>query len=67
MLYKIDCKQGYRFLLHGDKGLHKLQTPMKHIKSNVQSLIDLCCNTMLHQMKGIKNGRYDVQHFLLDI
>jgi hypothetical protein len=50
MLCKIDYKKGYRFLAHGDKGLHKLQTLMKHIESNVQSLIDLCGNTMSHQM-----------------
>jgi hypothetical protein len=66
MLYKVDCKQGYKFLPHGNKGLHKLQTPMKHIESNVQSLIDLCGNTMPRQMKGIKNGRHDVRRFLLD-
>jgi hypothetical protein len=60
MLYKIDCKQVYRFLPRGDKGLHKLQTLIKHVESNVQSLIDLCGNTMSHQMKRIKNGRHDV-------
>jgi hypothetical protein len=60
MLYKINYKQGYRFLPHGNKGLHKLQTPMKSIKSNVQSLINLCGNTMPHQMKGIRNGEHDV-------
>ncbi len=60
MLCKIDYKKGYRFLAHGDKGLHKLQTLMKHIESNVQSLIDLCGNTMSHQMNWIKNGKHDV-------
>jgi len=29
-------------------------------ESNVQSLIDLSADTMLHQMKGIGNGRQDV-------
>jgi hypothetical protein len=29
-------------------------------KSNVQSLIDLFMDTMLHQMKGIGNGKQDV-------
>jgi hypothetical protein len=24
MLYKVDYKQGYKFLPHGNKGLHKL-------------------------------------------
>jgi hypothetical protein len=28
-------------------------------KSNVQSLIDFSINTMLHQMKGIGNGKQD--------
>jgi hypothetical protein len=49
----MDCKQSCRFLPHGNKGLHKLWTPMKHVESNVQSLMDLCVDTMLHQMKGI--------------
>lgn len=38
---------------HGNKGLHKSRTPMKHVESNVQSLMDLCVDTMPHQMKGI--------------
>jgi hypothetical protein len=66
MSYKVDYKQGYKFLPHGDKGLHKLQIPMKHIESTFQSLIDLCGNTMPHQMKGIKNGRHDVWRLLLN-
>jgi hypothetical protein len=35
------------------------------VKSNVQSLIDLSTDTMPHQMKGIGNGRSDVQCLLL--
>jgi hypothetical protein len=57
MLYKGFSKQGYMFLPHGNKGTHKLHTTMQHETSNVQSLIDLCANIMLHQMKGIGNGR----------
>jgi hypothetical protein len=56
MLYKAGC----RFLPHASKCSHKLQTPTKQVESNVRSLIDLCANTMPHQFKGIKNGRYDV-------
>jgi hypothetical protein len=33
-------------------------------ESNVQSLIDLSMDTMLHQMKRIGNGKQDVQRIL---
>jgi hypothetical protein len=56
MLYKYDSKRGYQFLPHGNKGTHKLRMSTKQAKSNVQSLIDLTIDTMLHQMKGIGNG-----------
>ncbi len=39
----------------------KLQTPTKQVESNVQSLIDLNVDTMPHQLKGIENGKHDVQ------
>jgi hypothetical protein len=52
------------FLLHGNKGTHKLRILTKQSESNVQSLIDLFTDTMLHQMKGIGNGKQDVQHLL---
>ncbi len=60
MLYKVDSKRGCRFLPHGNKGSHKLQTPTKQAKSNVQLLINLNANIMPHQLKGIKNGKHDV-------
>ncbi len=60
-LYKIDSKRRCKFLLHENKGSYKLQTPTKQAKSNVQLLIDLSVDTMLHQLKGIRNGRHDVQ------
>ncbi len=66
MLYKIDSKWGCTFLPHGNKSSHKLQTPTKQVESNVQSLIDLSADTMLHQLKGIRNGRQDVWWFLPD-
>jgi hypothetical protein len=50
MLYKADCKQGYKFLPHGIKGLHKLQTPKKQVESNVQCLINLCVKWMELEM-----------------
>jgi hypothetical protein len=56
MLYKYDSKKGYQFLPHGNKGTHKLRMSIKQEKSNVQSLIGLTTNIMLHQMKGIGNG-----------
>jgi hypothetical protein len=37
------------------------------VELNVQSLIDLCANTMLHLMKGIGNDRQDVWHLLLNM
>lgn len=46
MLYKVDCKQGCKFLPHGNKGLHNLQTPTKQEESNVQCLINLCVHTI---------------------
>jgi hypothetical protein len=46
MLYKVDYKRGCNFLPHGKKCLHKLQTPMKQAKSNVQCLIDLRVDTI---------------------
>ncbi len=58
------CKQGYRFLPNGNKDTLKLHITMQHVKSNVQSLIDLCVNTMSHQMKGVGNGRHGVRHLL---
>jgi hypothetical protein len=61
MLYKVDSKQGCKFLPHGNKGLHKFKTPTKQEKSNVQLLIDLSVDIMPHQLKGIKSGRQDVQ------
>jgi hypothetical protein len=36
------------------------------VESNVQSLIDLFANIMLHQMKGIGNGKQNAQHLLLE-
>jgi hypothetical protein len=62
MLYKVNSKQGCRFLLHEKKACinSKLQ-PIKHVESNVQLLIDLSVDTMPHQLKGIKNGKHDVQ------
>jgi len=57
MIYKVDSKQRCRFLLHGNKGSHKLWTPTIRAESNFQSLINLNVNTMSHQLKGIKNGR----------
>jgi hypothetical protein len=67
MLYKFESKWGCRFLLHGNKGTYKLQNPVRQAKSNVQSLIDLCVDTMLHQIKGIENGRQDMWRLLFDI
>jgi hypothetical protein len=64
MLYEANSKQGCRFLPHGNKGLHKLQTPTKQVESNVQSLIDLSVNTMPHQLKGIENAKHDVRRLL---
>jgi len=40
---------------------------MRQVELNVQSLIDLCVHTMLNRMKGIRNGRQDVHHFLLNM
>jgi hypothetical protein len=37
---------------------------MRQVESNVQSLIDLCVDTMLQQMKGIGNGRPNVRCLL---
>jgi hypothetical protein len=67
MLHKGFCKWGCRFWPHGNKGTHKLHTTTHQVELNVQSLIDLCANTMPHQMKGIRNGRHDVQCLLLDM
>ncbi len=53
----MDCKQSCKFLPHGNKSLHELRTPMKHVKSIVQSLMDLCVDTMPHEMKGMYNGK----------
>jgi hypothetical protein len=64
MLYKGFCKQGYRFLPNGNKDTRKLHITTQHVESNVQSLIDLCANTMSHQMKGVGNGRHGVRHLL---
>jgi hypothetical protein len=66
MLYKVDFKRRCRFWLHDNKSSDKLRTPTKQVESNVQSLIDLNVNTMSHQLKGIKNGRKDVQQILPD-
>jgi len=57
MLYKGFYKQDCKLLPHGNKGTHKLCITMWQAKSNRQSLIDLCVNTMSHQMKGIGSGR----------
>jgi hypothetical protein len=57
MLYKSNNKQGCWFLLHGNKGTHKLRIAIRQAESNVQSLINLFTNTMSHQMKGIGNGK----------
>jgi hypothetical protein len=38
----------------------------QQVESNVQSLIDLYVDIMPHQMKGIGNGRQDVQCLLLE-
>jgi hypothetical protein len=48
MLYKTNPKQGCRFWPHDNKGSHKLRTLTKQVELNVQSLIDLIANTMLH-------------------
>jgi hypothetical protein len=64
MLYKVDCKRGCRFLFHNNKSLHKLQIPTKQTESNVQSMIDSCVDIMSHQLKGIENGKHDVQQLV---
>jgi hypothetical protein len=38
----------------------------QQVDFNVQSLINLFADTMLHKMKGIGNDRQDVQHLLLE-
>jgi hypothetical protein len=38
----------------------------RQAESNVQSLIDLFANIMLHQMKGIGNDKQNAQHLLLE-
>jgi hypothetical protein len=64
MLYKSNNKQGCQFLPHGNKDTHKLHMSIRQAESNVQSLIDLSTDMMPLQMKGIRKGRQDVQHFL---
>jgi hypothetical protein len=54
MLYKLDNKQGCQFLPHGNKNTHKLCMSTRQVESNVQSLIDLFRDMMLHQMKGLE-------------
>jgi hypothetical protein len=66
VLYKTNCKWNCNFLPHGDKSTHKLWIPMQQVELNVQSLIDMCVDTMPHQMKRIGNGRQDVWCLLLD-
>jgi hypothetical protein len=61
MLYKVDSKQKCKFLLHKNKGLHKLWIRTEQVESNVQLLIDLSVDIMPHQLNGIRNGRHDVQ------
>jgi hypothetical protein len=61
MLYKIYSKRGCKFLPHDNKGSHKTSNFKQASKSNVQSLIDLSVDIMSHQLKGIKNGRQDLQ------
>jgi hypothetical protein len=63
MLYKSDNKRGCQFLQHGNKNTHKLHMSTRQAKSNVQLLIDLSVDTMVHQMKRIGNGRQDVTFF----
>ncbi len=63
----VDSKRGCIFLPHGNKGSHKLQTPTKQVESNVQLLINLSANTMPHQLKGIRNCKYDVRWLLVDM
>jgi hypothetical protein len=60
MLYISDNKQGCWFLSHGNKGTNKLRMSTQQAESNVQLLIDLSMDMMLHQMKGIGSGRQDV-------
>jgi hypothetical protein len=64
MLYKVDSKQKCKFLLHKNKGLHKLWIRTEQVESNVQLLIDLSVDTMPHKLKGIRNGRHDVRQLL---
>ncbi len=64
MLYKSNSKRSCQFLPHGNKGTHKLQISTKHIKSNVQSLLDLFADIMPHQMKSMGNGRQDAWRLL---
>jgi hypothetical protein len=52
------------FLPNGNKGTHKLRMSTRQVESNVQSMINLSTDMMLHQMKGIRNGRQDVQLLL---
>ncbi len=66
MLYKLDNKRGYRFLPHQNKSTHKLHMSTQQAESNVQSSIDLFVDTMSNQIKGIGNGRQDVQRLLLE-
>ncbi len=67
MLYKVDCKQGCKFLPHGNKGLHNLQTPTKQEESNVQCLINLCVHTIHIKWKELEMVDKDVQPLLVDI
>jgi hypothetical protein len=66
MLYKLDSKWGCRFLPHGKKGTHKLWISTRQAESNAQSLINLSAGIIPCQMKGIGNGRQDVQRLLLE-
>jgi len=54
MLYKSDNKRACHFLPHGNKGIHKLHMSTQQANFNVQSLINLFADTMLHQMKGLE-------------
>jgi hypothetical protein len=40
---------------------------MRQVELNVHSLIDLCVDTMSNQMKGIRSGKQDVHHLLLNM
>jgi hypothetical protein len=60
MLYKSNNNRSCWFLLHGNKSTHKLRISNRQAESNVQSLFDLYVDTILHQMKGNRNGKQDV-------